>query len=239
MFLELVADCFLDLLPLHAEGRVGQHVFEQLAVQAILAERVAKNDVADVLAADQHVGLADRLRLGVQFLTEQREPGFGIQLEQILTGHAEHAAGAGSRVIQGAHHAGFDQRIAVFDRQQIHHQANHLTRGEVLAGRFVGEFRELADQFFEHQAHLQVVDFIRVQPEAGKLLGDQVQEFGLVQPLHRGREIEMLEDQTHIRRKTQDGIRIGTSDPTKEKGPTAFACKSLIFLAGRLGFEPR
>ena len=59
LLLVLVADGLLDLLPLHAEGRVGQHVVEQLAEQAVVGQRVAEHDVADVLAADQHVGLAD------------------------------------------------------------------------------------------------------------------------------------------------------------------------------------
>jgi hypothetical protein len=50
LLLVLLADFLLDLLPLHAEGRVGQHVVELLAGQAVVAERVAEDDVGDVLA---------------------------------------------------------------------------------------------------------------------------------------------------------------------------------------------
>jgi hypothetical protein len=161
LLLVLVADGLLDLLPLHAEGRVGEHVVEQLAQQAVVAERVAEHDVADVLAADQHVGLADGVRLGVQLLAEQRQPGLGVQLVQVLARHRQHAAGAGGRVVHGAHHARLGQGVVVLDEQQVHHQPDHLARGEVLTGRLVGELGELADQLLEHQAHLHVVDLGR------------------------------------------------------------------------------
>ena len=48
-----------DLFPFHAEGRVGQHVVELTAAVAVVAERIAGDDVGHVLALDEHVGLAD------------------------------------------------------------------------------------------------------------------------------------------------------------------------------------
>jgi hypothetical protein len=64
----LLADVLLDVLPLHPEGRVGEHVVEVLAGQAVGGQRVAEHDVADVLALDEHVRLADGVGLGVQLL---------------------------------------------------------------------------------------------------------------------------------------------------------------------------
>jgi hypothetical protein len=66
----------------------------------------------------------------------------------------QHAAGAGGGVVHGAHHAGLGQGLVVLDEQQVDHQADHLARGEVLAGGLVGELGELADQLLEHGAHL-------------------------------------------------------------------------------------
>ena len=210
LLLVLLADGLFDLLPLHAERRVGEHVVEQLSHQAVVAEGVAQHDVADVLAADQHVRLADGVRLGVQFLAEERQPRLGVQLEQILAGHAKHAAGAGRGVVHHADHAGFGQSIAVLDEQQVHHQPDHLAWGEVLTGRLVGQFGELADQLLEHQPHLHVVHALRVQVDGRELLGHQVQQLGLVQPLDGGGEVEMLEDGAHVRRETLDvAVEVG------------------------------
>ncbi|MPN40601.1 hypothetical protein SDC9_188139 [bioreactor metagenome] len=46
----------------------------------------------------------------------------------------------------------------------------------MLPGGLVGNFSELANQFLEDQAHLGVVDHIRVQVDVGKLLGHQIEQ---------------------------------------------------------------
>ncbi|BBO32087.1 hypothetical protein PLANPX_1699 [Lacipirellula parvula] len=45
------------------------------------------------------------------------------------------------------------------------------SRGEVLAGGLVGEFRELPDQLLEHGPHLRVADNVGVEVDVGELLG--------------------------------------------------------------------
>jgi hypothetical protein len=45
----LLAHVLLDLLPLHAEGRVGEHVVELGVGVAVVGQRVADHDVAHVL----------------------------------------------------------------------------------------------------------------------------------------------------------------------------------------------
>ena len=103
----LVLDVPLLLLPLHAERRVGQHVVEGallavgVAVEAVLGEGVAENDVVGVLALDEHVRLADRPGFVVPVLPEQVRVGFGVQVADVLLGHREHAAGAAGRIVDG------------------------------------------------------------------------------------------------------------------------------------------
>ena len=73
----LVLDVLLLLLPLHAEGRIGEHVVERpflavgVAVEAVLGEGVAEDDVVGVLALDEHVGPADGPGLVVPVLAEE------------------------------------------------------------------------------------------------------------------------------------------------------------------------
>ena len=121
----------------------------------------------------------------------------GFMRGQVLAGHRQHAAGARRRVVDRAHDAGLGQRVVVFDEQQVDHQPDDFARGEVLPGRLVGEFGELADQLLEHRAHLGVADDVGVQVDVGELLGHQVQQPGLGEPVDLGVEVEALEDVAH------------------------------------------
>ena len=86
---------------------------------------------------DQHVGLADGVRLGVEFLAVHHQPGVGVELGQMLTRHAGHATGANCWVIHAAHYPRQGEHGVVFNEQQVDHEADHLTRGEVLTGSLV------------------------------------------------------------------------------------------------------
>ena len=72
---------------------------------AVVGQGVAEHDVGDILALDQHVGLADRVGLGVEFLPVDHQPRIRVELPQVLLGDGEHAAGAGGGVVEGAHDA--------------------------------------------------------------------------------------------------------------------------------------
>ena len=130
------------------------------------------DDVADVLPLDQHVRLADRVGLVVQLLAEHGQPRLRVHRRQMLFRDRQHAARARRRVVDRAHDAGLGQNLVVLDEDQVDHQADDFARGEMLAGRLVRQFGELADQLLEDEAHLGVVDDVGVQVDAGELLGD-------------------------------------------------------------------
>jgi hypothetical protein len=115
-----------------------------------LDKRFPVNDAADVLAFDQHVGFADGIRFCVEFLAIHDQPGVRVETAEMFFSHRQHAAGSCGGIIQGSHDAGFGQGFIVFDEQQVDHQPDDFTRREVFPGGFVGQFRELADQFFKH-----------------------------------------------------------------------------------------
>ncbi len=119
----------------------------------------------------------------------------------MLAADRQHAAGARGRVVDRPHHAGFGQRLVVLDEEQVDHQPDGIARREVLSGGLVGKFGELADQFLEHGAHLGVADDLGVQVDVGELLGHQVEQLGLGQPVDLGVEVEALEDVAHGGRK--------------------------------------
>ena len=64
---------------------------------------------------------------------------------------------------------GFGERIVVLGEEEVHHQPDDLTGGEVFTSRLVGEFREAADQFLVEVAHLQVRHRVGVQVDVGEL----------------------------------------------------------------------
>ena len=194
----------LDLLPLHPEGRVGEHVVVFLIGQLVVGERVAEADVLDVLPLDQHVGLADRVALGVELLAAQHQPGRGVHPHQVFLRYAQHAAGARGGVVEAAHDAALGEGLVVFDENEIHHQPDHFTRGEVLSGGFIGELRELADQLLEHQPHLGIAHRFRVKVDLGEALAHHVKQPGLVELVHLQMELKALEDVAYCRRERLD-----------------------------------
>ena len=155
-------DVLLLLLPLHAEGRIGEHVVEGallavgVAVEAVLGEGVAEDDVVGVLALDEHVRLADGPGLVVPVLAEQLRVGVGVELADVLLGHREHAAGAAGRVVDGLDDVALAQ-VLLRREQEVDHQLDHLARSEVLPGLLVRLLRADPDELLEDVAHLDVV----------------------------------------------------------------------------------
>ncbi len=101
-----VANLVLDLLPLHAEGRIGEQVVEGLACVAVLAEGVAADDVGGVLALEHHVGAADGVGLVVELLAEHLQAGVGVERAQVVLGDGQHAARPAGRVEERPDDAG-------------------------------------------------------------------------------------------------------------------------------------
>ena len=85
----LLGDVVLLRLPLHAKGRIGQHVVELLVRVAVAideaflgfagAQGVAEDDVLHVLALDHEIRAADGVGLGIVFLAEEFEVGAGVE----------------------------------------------------------------------------------------------------------------------------------------------------------------
>lgn len=145
-------------LPLHAEGRVREHVvkpFVRMAVairEAFLglasAERVAIDDVLHILALDHEVGAADGVGLGIVFLAEEFEvcarveSGIGIDDEFLRL--REHAAGAAGGVVD------FDDlsllvNEVVVREEKAHHELDDFARGEMVSRLLVGLLVEAPD----------------------------------------------------------------------------------------------
>jgi len=123
---------------------------------------------------------------------------------QVLAGDAQHAARSSRGVVNGAHDAGLAENVVVLDEDEVDHQPDHLARGEVFTGGLVRDFRELADQFLEHEAHLVVVHRLGVQVDLAELLGHLVEQPALVQAIDLGVEVEALEQVAHLRRESLD-----------------------------------
>ena len=159
----LVLDVALLLLPLHAEGRIGEHVVEgpflaiSGAVEAVLGEGVAEDDGVGVLALDEHVGLADGPSFVVPVLAEELGLGIGVEVADVFLGDGQHATRAAGGIVDG-----FDHMTAgeVFLRreEEIDHELDHLARGEMFPGFLVGLFRADPDEFLEDVTHLDGID---------------------------------------------------------------------------------
>ena len=168
------------LRPVHAERRVGDAVVEALAPVPVLGERVAVDDVAGVLALDEHVGQADRVGLGVELLAVEAHDGLAVEAVDLVLGLGEHAAGAAGAVEDGADGAGLAQHLLVAVEQEVDHQLDDLARGEVLAGGLVGRLGEAADQLLEDGAHVGVRDAGGMQVDVADARDDLVEQVGVL-----------------------------------------------------------
>ena len=64
----------------------------------------------------------------------------------------------------------------VLDEQQINHQPDDFSRGEVFPRRLVRSFRESPDEFLENVTHLDVVHDIGMQVDLGELAKNEEQQ---------------------------------------------------------------
>jgi hypothetical protein len=92
LVLVLLLDFFLDLLPLDAKRRIGEHVVELGVLVALFGKGISLDDVLGVLALDHHVAFADGVGLGVQFLPEHFQLRVAVQLAQVFLGDGKHPA---------------------------------------------------------------------------------------------------------------------------------------------------
>ena len=187
--------------PVLAVRGIGDQVVESLAHVLVVGEGAAFLDalrLPPILAFHVEIGLADGVGFGIDLLAVKVDFGRGVGLADALLGDGQHPAGAAAGVVD------FDDAARRFDevivpcQEQVHHQANHVTGGEVLAGVLVGGLVEAADEFFEDGAHLVVGDSVGMQVGLGKGLHYLIEQAGLVQGLDGVAELEVLNDFAHI-----------------------------------------
>ena len=174
--------------------------------EAVVGEGVAEVDVVDVLALDDHVGLAHRIGARVDILAVEHRAGLGVHLDQVVVGRRQHAAGSCSGVVDGAHGAGFSQCVVFGVEQDVDHQRDDFTGGEVITGLGGVGLGELADEFLEDVAHVVPGDHLGVQIDGGELFDDQIQPVGLGQLGDLVEHPEALEDVAHVGREVLDVV---------------------------------
>jgi hypothetical protein len=109
----LLDDGVVVVSPIHAEGWVGEHQVELLAVGAVLGQRAARGDAAGVLTLYQHLGPTYGPRLRVQLLSVEHEPRLGIARTHELLHHREHPARSARRVVHLSDDAGRCHQVIV------------------------------------------------------------------------------------------------------------------------------
>ncbi len=199
--LVLGLDGVLVALPVFAIGRIGEQVVEAFVGEAVARERAAELDIVGIGAVGTlhvEVGLADGERLGVDLLAEQMHLGMRVQLEDALFSRGEYATTAAAGVIHSADDVLSGEGALVLSEEQADHEADHLTRGEVLAGVLVQRLVELADQLLEDIAHLDVGDLVRVQVYGAKALHHLEEQACLVELGDGVVEVELFEDFAHV-----------------------------------------
>jgi FKBP-type peptidyl-prolyl cis-trans isomerase 2 len=207
-FLVLPLDFRLLLLPVDAEGRVGEEIIECGVGKLIIGEGVSEADVvtAAVLVHlfHEHVRCRGGVGAFVVILTVDVEPGCRMVFAQVALRFGQHAAGAAGRVEKFTDRSGSGQQLVIMDEQVVDHEANHFTGGEMVPGGFVGQFVEPADEVFKDQPHGLVGHLVGMEIHLTDLGHDQVEDIRLPHLLDFRLELEILEDRADILGKALD-----------------------------------
>ena len=123
--------------PLYPERRIGKHIFEPVVREAVVGETVPEGDMLDILTLDHHVGTAYGVCLGIIVLSEDLEIRIRVELAHILLGYGQHATRAACRVIKFSDDPLCGEDVGIGHKEEIYHEADDLTRGEVIAGCLV------------------------------------------------------------------------------------------------------
>src|SRR5690606_15154483 len=123
----------------------------------VVDEGVAQHYLAILVALDQEVGGGHCVRTWVIVLSKDLDRSLIVVGANPVLRLGQHAAGAASGVADGDNDACLGEHAGVGLQQQVDHQLNNFTRGEVIARRFVGGFVEAPDQVLKHQTHGDVV----------------------------------------------------------------------------------
>lgn len=124
----------------------------------------------------------------------------------------QHAAGTAGRVADGDDDTGLREHLCVGLQQQVCHEPDDFTRGEVITCRLVGGFVEAADQILEHQTHGDIVDLTRMQIDFRKLGDDLIEAVGFFELFDLLLELEALEDLADVLGKAVDVVRQMAAD---------------------------
>jgi hypothetical protein len=89
----------------------------------------------------------------------------------------------------------------ILGKDEVDHEPDHLARREVLAGRLIGQFGKLANQFLEDRAHVGIADPVRVKVDLAELLGDEVEQVGIGKSVDLRFQLEAGEDVFDVGRK--------------------------------------
>jgi hypothetical protein len=197
----LLAYSLLGLLPFHTERRIGEHIVEYLMGVAVVGERVTRLDVRYILPLDEHVCFANGVGLVVQLLAGYGESRLRVVFMYPLTRDRKHSSRTGCWVVNGSDDSRLRENIVILGKDEVDHEPDNLTRCEVLAGSLVGEFRKLANQLLEDGSHVRVADLVRVKVNLAKLLGDEVEQVGVGEPIDLRLQFETGEDVFDVRRK--------------------------------------
>ena len=113
--------------------------------------------------------------------------------QQVFLGHREHPARAAGRVVDRLDDMAFAQ-VSFWCQQQTDHQADYLTRSEVLSGFFVGLFSPNTDEFLKDITHLHVIYTLHRQVYTSKRLDDFIQQVLFIHTSDVVAEPETLND---------------------------------------------
>ena len=124
----------LLIFPFSSKWRIRKNVVKSLAFKLVVRKSIAVLDKISVVALDEHVCLANRECLVIQFLTERHELGRRVKPVQVFLCHGKHTPCSTGGIIKCLSHIVAGKDIVVVIKEDIDHQLDDFTGCVVLSG---------------------------------------------------------------------------------------------------------
>ena len=102
------------------------------------------------------------------------------------------------------HGAGRGEKLIIVDEQDVHHQADDLTRREMITSGFIRQFIETTDEVLEDQPHLLIRHRVGRQIHITELRDDEIEDIRFTHFFDFALELEKIEDSADVGREPFD-----------------------------------
>ena len=185
-------------LPIDTKRRIGNDEVKGHILKLIITESITKLHIVGITATDEHVGFGNTKGERIDFLPVTDKISSLIQSRKAFLHAGQHLAGAHRHIVDGVNASFLCHAHSV--GEQVTHQIDDVTAGEVSARFLIVGLRKTLDKVFKDIAHVHSRDLLwtHVCFFSAEITDDLIEQASVGHALQLGKEIHASEDIHHI-----------------------------------------